>query len=68
VGPILRGAIDGFTKRYGVHRLVYFECFEGPEHAIQREKTMKRYIRDWKINLIERDNPNWDDLYDRIVS
>ncbi len=61
------GMIDGFTKRYRVHRLVYFEIFDDPERAIQREKTMKRYVRQWKINLIEQDNPEWNDLYDGIV-
>lgn len=60
--------IDGFTKRYSVHRLVYFEIFDDPERAIQREKTMKRYLRQWKINLIERDNPDWSDLYESIAS
>ncbi len=54
---------DGFTKRYQVHRLVYFEVFDAPEQAIQREKSLKKWPRDWKINLIERENPDWADLY-----
>ena len=60
--------IDGFTRQYGVHRLVYYEIREDPERAIQREKTMKRYIRQWKINLIEQDNPDWNDLYEGIAA
>ena len=53
----------GFTKKYGIHRLVWFESFGDIALAIQREKTMKHWSRQWKINAIERDNPNWDDLY-----
>jgi putative endonuclease len=56
-----RGAI--FTKRYAVHRLVWLEEFADIRLAIQREKTLKRYPRDWKLNLIERSNPAWEDLY-----
>ena len=52
-----------FTTQYNVTRLVYFEAYDDPEAAITREKQMKKWERDWKINLIERDNPNWDDLY-----
>ncbi len=55
--------IAGFTRRYGIHRLVWFEYFGEIDAAIQREKTMKKWKRDWKINLIERENPHWDDLY-----
>ncbi len=55
--------VDGFTKRYGVKALVYFEAFEDVHAAIQREKSLKRWSRAWKINLIERDNPHWDDLF-----
>jgi putative endonuclease len=51
------------TKRYKVTRLVWFEEFADVEEAIQREKSLKRYLRDWKTNLIERDNPHWDDLF-----
>lgn len=58
------GLIPGFTKTYGCKRLVWWQSFERMTSAIQREKTMKHWIRDWKTNLIERDNPNWDDLYD----
>lgn len=58
------GAIDGFTTRYGVKRLVYFEEFDDVRLAIQREKTMKHWRRDWKIALIESQNPDWRDLFD----
>jgi putative endonuclease len=51
------GLVDGFTERRGVKRLVYFECYDQVEFAIQREKTMKHWPRAWKINVIERDNP-----------
>ncbi|MGZ3403211.1 MAG: GIY-YIG nuclease family protein, partial [Phenylobacterium sp.] len=57
------GAIDGFTKQYGVKRLVWYEWHDGIEAAIHREKRLKKYKREWKINLIEGDNPNWDDLF-----
>ena len=60
------GLVDGFTKRYGVKVLVYCETHDRVEQAIQREKTLKHWIRDWKIALIERDNPHWDDLYERL--
>jgi putative endonuclease len=57
----------GFTSRYGVKRLVWFERFNGIEEAIRREKSLKRYPRAWKINLIETDNPNWDDLFPALL-
>ena len=60
-------AVPGFTKKYGVHRLVWYEIHESIVSAIQREKSLKRYRREWKINLIERDNPNWEDLYPALV-
>ncbi len=61
------GLIDGFTKRYDLHRLVWYEWHESMLAAIQREKTIKKYSRTWKINLIERGNPNWDDLFPALV-
>ena len=61
-------AVDGFTKRYAVHRLVYFEATENIEFAIRREKRLKKYSRDWKINLIAGENPGWDDLYPQVAS
>jgi putative endonuclease len=57
------GAIDGFTKRYGVKRLVWFELHDSIVVAIQREKSLKKYKREWKVNLIERENPKCADLY-----
>jgi len=56
------GTIPGFTRRYGVKQLVYFESFEGPEVAIHREKQIKRYSRVKKLALIESLNPEWHDL------
>ena len=55
--------IDGFTKKYGVHRLVYYELHESPMDAILREKQIKKWKREWKLNLIEKENPQWNDLY-----
>ena len=55
-----------FTRRYRVHRLVHVEIFDDPEIAIAREKAIKKWNRAWKIALIERDNPDWDDLYLRL--
>ena len=60
------GLVEGFTKRHGVKALVYFESHDRAEPAIQREKILKHWVRDWKIALIERDNPYWDDLYERL--
>lgn len=54
--------IDGFTKDYGVHRLVWFESGASMEEAIRREKQVKKWNRQWKIYLIERDNPDWRNL------
>ena len=54
--------VGGFTKRYGVDRLVYYEPFDDPASAIAREKQLKRWRRDWKVRLIEKDNPDWSDL------
>lgn len=58
---------DGFTKEYGVHQLVYFEIHQTMEDAILREKQMKKWKRDYKVNLIEKENINWDDLYSKIL-
>ena len=57
---------EGFTKRYGVHRLVWYEVHESMETAIRREKAIKKWNRAWKIELIEKSNPTWRDLYDEI--
>ncbi|MGN6310349.1 MAG: GIY-YIG nuclease family protein [Xanthobacteraceae bacterium] len=60
--------VEGFTRRYGVGRLVYFECFGDPENAIRCEKQLKKWNRSWKIRLIEESNPDWTDLYPGIAS
>ena len=57
------GLAEGFSMRHGVKRLVYFETHESIEAAILQEKRLKRWRRDWKIELVERDNPHWVDLY-----
>ena len=54
--------VEGFTKKYHVHTLVYYEVFEDIEEAIKWEKRLKKWNRKWKIELIEKKNPNWDDL------
>jgi putative endonuclease len=61
------GAGSSFVKAYGVHRLVYVESYERAVEAITREKQLKRWKRDWKIELVERDNPEWRDLSDLLV-
>ncbi len=52
----------GFTEKYDVHLLVYFEDFESYQEAYSRERQMKKWKREWKLNLIEKDNPSWKDL------
>ena len=59
--------VEGFTERYGVHNLVWYELHESMESAIQREKRLKEWKRRWKMQMIEKVNPNWEDLYFRIV-
>jgi putative endonuclease len=59
--------VAGFTARYDVDRLVWFETYDDPTSAITREKDIKKWRREWKIRLIEEDNPDWLDLYDRIT-
>ena len=59
--------IESFTEKYDVARLVYFEQFDDPENAIKREKRLKKWNRAWKVRLIEKSNPNWDDLYPGIA-
>ena len=59
--------VEGFTKRYGVHLLVWYELHEGMESAIVREKQLKEWRRKWKLELIESTNRNWEDLYYRLV-
>jgi putative endonuclease len=59
--------VEGFTKRYDVHQLVWYELHETMESAIQREKQIKEWKRKWKLELIERANPNWRDFYQVIA-
>jgi putative endonuclease len=59
--------VEGFSKRYGVHRLVWHELHESMESAIEREKRIKDWRRTWKLQLIESTNPDWQDLYSTIV-
>ncbi len=61
-------AASGFTKRYGVKKLVHFEQFEDMPAAITREKQLKKWNRVWKLRLIEEENPDWFDLFDKIAS
>ena len=61
------GVVDGFTKRYGLKRLVWFEPHESIVAAIQREKTMKHWPRAWKVRVILAANPEWNDLYDTLI-
>ena len=55
--------LDGFTKKYNVHNLAYYETTEDISSAIRREKQIKKWKRKWEIELIEKENPNWRDLY-----
>jgi putative endonuclease len=58
---------EGFTKNYGIHRLVYYELHEDMVSAITREKHVKKWSRAWKLELIESQNPGWRDLWEEIV-
>jgi putative endonuclease len=60
------GLVDGFTRHYGLHRLVYIEQHDNILAAIQREKNIKHWPRAWKVRLIHRDNPEWDDLFESL--
>ena len=53
----------GFTEKYDINKLIYYECYDNIEYAIQREKRMKKWNRNWKIELIEKNNKEWKDLY-----
>lgn len=61
------GVVEGFSKRYGLKRLVYVEWHESIEDAIRREKRLKKWPRAWKIDLIRKTNPYWRDMYDELV-
>ncbi len=58
----------GFTSRYNITRLVWFEIYDDPISAISREKELKKWKRSWKVELIEKDNPQWNDLYESICN
>ena len=60
-------AVSGFSKQYNLDKLVYFEVIDTIEAAISREKQLKNWHRQWKINLIEEANPNWNDLYESVL-
>jgi putative endonuclease len=60
--------VDGFTKKYRVHMLVYFEQTNDIGIALQREKRLKKWNRKWKIELIEKSNPKWLDLHDKLIA
>ena len=57
---------EGFTRKYNVHSLVYYEVFNRIQDAITREKRMKKWKRQWKMELIEKSNPNWEDLFETL--
>ena len=59
--------VEGFTKKYQVHQLVWFEQADDVVAAIAREKQLKRWNREWKLRLIEASNPEWNDLYDELI-
>ena len=59
--------VDGFSKKYNLSKLVYYELFENMESAIIREKRLKKWNREWKLELIDNFNPNWEDLYYKVV-
>ena len=67
LGNIVRNAVGGFVRDYGVHRLVFVEFHETMADAILREKRIKKWRRAWKLELIERHNPQWRDLYDELT-
>jgi putative endonuclease len=60
------GPVEGFTKKYHVHHLVWYEQHNSAESAITREKHIKKWKRTWKIKMIEKENPQWIDLYENI--
>ncbi len=60
--------VEAFSREYQTHRLVWYEIHESPYAAITREKSIKRWRRDWKVNLIQRMNPEWRDLYESLTA
>jgi putative endonuclease len=63
-----QGLVDGFTKRYGVKHLVWYEQHDTMESAIRREKAVKKWLRRWKLDLVEQTNPGWRDLWPDIAA
>ena len=61
------GFVDGFTKQYHLKNLVYYEIYDDIEEAIKREKQLKNWHREWKIELVNKQNPHWKDLYESIL-
>ncbi len=59
--------VEGFTQKYNIHILVYYEIVEGALETIEREKQIKKWNRKWKLELIEEKNPNWNDLFDEVI-
>jgi putative endonuclease len=59
--------VEGFTQKYAVHELVYYEVTESVDSAITREKQLKKWNREWKIRLIEKSNPEWNDLNSELI-
>ena len=59
--------IDGFSKKYNIHKLVYYETTNDIESAIRREKQLKKWNRKWKLEIIEKNNPEWKDLYFELI-
>ena len=59
--------VEGFTSKYGVHTLVYYEAYADRENANKRERQIKKWKRQWKVELIEKANPEWKDLYEEII-
>ncbi len=60
--------VDGFSKKYGIHNLVWYEQHKTAESAISREKQIKKWNRKWKLELIDRNNPFWEDLYQELTA
>ena len=60
------GSLDGFTRKYGLKKLVYYEAFYDWHTAMQREKNLKHWLRAWKLDLIEGQNPTWSDLWEQL--
>lgn len=59
--------VEGFSQKYNLNKLVYYEVFDTPEEAIKREKRLKKWDREWKLQAIEEFNPEWSDLYETII-